>query len=68
LGGRRGRLISGSDRKIAIELIEEATAAGAREKMACQELVLAKGRYDAGEVRRNHWRTGDFILLNVKLY
>lgn len=42
MGGRRGRLISASDRKTAIELIEETVRAGAREKMACQELGISQ--------------------------
>jgi len=42
LGGRRGRLISASDRATAIMLIEEATLAGAREKMACIELEISQ--------------------------
>ena len=41
MGGRRGRLISASDRKNAIELIDETVRAGASEKMACQELGLS---------------------------
>jgi len=40
LGGRRGRLISASDRSGAIELIEEATRNGAREFKACGELGI----------------------------
>jgi putative transposase len=40
LGGRRGRLISASDRKTAIELIEEAKGAGAREFKACEVLEI----------------------------
>lgn len=42
MGGQRGRLISASDREIAIKLIEEATRAGAREKRACQEMGIAQ--------------------------
>lgn len=42
MGGRRGRLISTSDRSKAIELIEEATQAGAREKAACKELGISE--------------------------
>ena len=42
MGGRRGRLISDSDRTTAIMLIEEATLAGAREKMACKELGISQ--------------------------
>jgi putative transposase len=42
LGGRRGRLISASDRKNAIELIDETVKAGAREKMACHELGISQ--------------------------
>ena len=42
MGGRRGRLISASDRATAIMLIKEATIAGAREKMACKELNISQ--------------------------
>lgn len=42
MGGRRGRLISVSDRKNAIELIEIAVRNGAREKMACCELGISQ--------------------------
>jgi putative transposase len=42
LGGQRGRLISASDRRTAIKLIDEATKAGAREKMACEELGISQ--------------------------
>jgi len=42
LGGQRGRLISASDRKTAIMLVEEATQAGARQKKACQELGISE--------------------------
>ena len=42
MGGRRGRLISASDRSKAIELIEEATLAGARERLACKELGISQ--------------------------
>ncbi len=41
-GGRRGRLISTSDRKMIIELIEEATKAGARENRACLEIGISQ--------------------------
>lgn len=42
MGGRRGRLISASDRKTAILLIEEATHSGARKKLACAELGISQ--------------------------
>lgn len=42
MGGRRGRLISASDRKVAIKLIEEATKSGARENKACAELGISQ--------------------------
>lgn len=41
MGGRRGRLISASDRKRAIKLVKEATQAGARQKSACRELGIS---------------------------
>jgi len=42
LGGQRGRLISEPDRKRAIELITEATVAGARLFKACNEIGISK--------------------------
>ena len=42
MGGLRGRLIGASDRKEAIELIDEAVKAGAREKMACKEIGISQ--------------------------
>lgn len=41
MGGRRGRLISASDRIRAILLIKEATQAGAHEEMACKEMGIS---------------------------
>ena len=38
MGGTRGRMISTQDRIIAVELIDEAVASGARLKLACEEL------------------------------
>ena len=52
MGGRRGRLISAPNRKMAIELIEEATAAGAREKVACEELGITQRTLQ-------RWRSAD---------
>lgn len=40
LGGKRGRLIVPEDRQIAIDLIEEAIAAGARRCTACAVLAI----------------------------
>lgn len=45
MGGPRGRLISDSDRVIAIELINEARANGARLKPACRELNISERTY-----------------------
>jgi len=42
LGGRRGRLISASDRELAIQLIKEAVQARAREFKACEELGISQ--------------------------
>ena len=42
LGGRRGRMISVPDRQRAVELIDEATAAGARRFQACAELRISE--------------------------
>jgi len=41
LGGERGRLIKVSDRSLAVELIEEAKAAGARIFKACEVLEIS---------------------------
>jgi putative transposase len=41
LGGRRGRLISASDRSEAIKLIAEAKESGASEKKACEEIGIS---------------------------
>jgi putative transposase len=41
LGGQRGRLISASDRKKAMELIEIAVRSGARQERACKELGIS---------------------------
>lgn len=40
LGGQRGRMISAPDRQRAVELIDEATAGGARRFKACAELSI----------------------------
>jgi len=45
LGGPRGRLISTSDREKAVELIDEARAAGARLKPACDILGISSRTY-----------------------
>ena len=45
MGGPRGRLISDSDRVIAVELINEARANGARLKPACDELHISERTY-----------------------
>lgn len=41
MGGRRGRLISASDRIKALKLIKEATHAGAREEIVCKEMGIS---------------------------
>jgi hypothetical protein len=43
-------MISVLDRSKAITLIQEADTNGAREDRACEELGLANGRYNDGEV------------------
>jgi len=61
LGGRRGRLISTTDRKTAIMLIDEAKANGAREIKACEVLEITvrtlyrwrKAGSEAGDGRRH---------------
>jgi len=45
LGGTRGRLISTSDRREAITLIDEAVDAGARLQLACKELGIDERTY-----------------------
>ena len=41
MGGRRGRFISFSNRRIACTLVEEAHRSGARKAMACKELGIS---------------------------
>ncbi|WP_143402887.1 transposase [Garciella nitratireducens] len=45
MGGARGRLISDLDRVVAVELINEARANGARLKPACRELNISERTY-----------------------
>ncbi len=45
MGGQRGRLITPSDRKIAVELIDEARANGARLEPACKTLGISPRTY-----------------------
>jgi len=45
LGGPRGRMISTSDRKKALELIDETMHAGARLKLSCDELGISTRTY-----------------------
>lgn len=54
--GRRGRLISASDRRQAVELISEAVDSGAALYKACAELGISKRSY-------NRWKnnTNDYI-------
>ena len=54
--GRRGRLISASDRKQAVELIGEAKNAGATLYKSCVELGISKRTY-------NRWKnnSNDYI-------
>lgn len=54
--GRRGRLISASDRRQAVELISESVDSGAALYKACAELGISKRTY-------NRWRnnTNDYI-------
>ncbi|MEK5393416.1 IS3 family transposase [Margalitia sp. FSL K6-0131] len=46
LGGRRGRMISPSNRALAVELIQEANQNGARLAKACEELHLSVRTYE----------------------
>ena len=54
--GRRGRLISASDRRQAVELISEAVETGATLYKACREIGISKRTY-------NRWRknTNNYI-------
>lgn len=45
MGGQRGRMISAPDRQIAVELINEARAAGARLAPACKVLNISDRTY-----------------------
>src|SRR5699024_10578083 len=45
LGGPRGRMIDHSDRKLAVELIQEANRNGARLALACKELDISVRTY-----------------------
>lgn len=45
MGGQRGRMISALDRQIAVELIDEARAAGARLTPACDVLNISDRTY-----------------------
>ncbi len=45
MGGQRGRNIPASDRKIAVELIDEASKNGARQFKACAELSISERTY-----------------------
>lgn len=45
MGGPRGRMISASDRSLAVELIDEARAAGARLQPACKILNISERTY-----------------------
>ncbi|WP_439644368.1 IS3 family transposase [Halalkalibacter akibai] len=55
LGGRRGRMISPSNRALAVELIQEANQNGARLSKACEELYISVRTYERwvvdGEVK-----------------
>ena len=46
LGGRRGRMISPSNRALAVELIQEANQNGARLAKACEELHISVRTYE----------------------
>ena len=46
MGGPRGRLISASDRMIALQLIDKAVQAGARLKLACNEIGISTRTYE----------------------
>ena len=54
MGGKRGRLISASDRRQAIELINEARDSGARLELACAELQITARTY-------RRWIEGDEV-------
>lgn len=46
MGGRRGRLITSSNRELAVELIQEANRNGARLAKACEELQISVRTYE----------------------
>lgn len=46
MGGRRGRMISPSNRELAVELIQEANRNGARLAKACEELHISVRTYE----------------------
>lgn len=52
--GRRGRMINATDRKQAVELINEAVDSGAALYKACKELGISKRTY-------NRWKDSDYI-------
>lgn len=52
--GRRGRMINATDRKQAVELIDEAVDSGAALYKACKELGISKRTY-------NRWKDSDYI-------
>ncbi len=54
MGGARGRLVSSQDRKVAIELIDEACAQGARKRKACELLSITIRTIE-------RWKTGGGI-------
>lgn len=53
--GRRGRLISASDRKQAVELISEAVESGAALYKACEELGIHKRTYNRWKNNNNDY-------------
>ena len=54
MGGRRGRLVSSSNRLKAIELIYEACKAGARKAKACEELDVSIRTFERWEKANGH--------------
>ena len=56
-GGRRGRMIDPSNRKLAVALIQEANRNGARLAKACEELQISVRTYECwvkdGEIKLN---------------
>jgi len=61
LGGKGGRLISGSDRKKYVELIDESVQNGARQKLACELVGISARTYQ-------RWNQGEELSEDQRLH